>query len=157
MRAPTLALNAFLLDHEPKYKGWILEYVEAWLERTEKNGGIIPTNIGLDGTIGGECGGKWYGGVYGWGFSVVVPQTEEIAHRNQHHLGLIGFGNAFLLTGDRRYIDVWRRMIDKVNAQAKVIDGKTMYPSMYGDQGGTRGRQAVSPRRPGVYYWSITR
>ena len=39
------------------------------------NGGIIPTNIGLDGTIGGACGGKWYGGVYGWGFSVIDPAT----------------------------------------------------------------------------------
>ncbi len=158
LSATTLALNAYMLDHDPKYKGWILEYAGAWLERTEQNGGIIPTNIGLDGTIGGACGGKWYGGVYGWGFSVAVPQTGEIAHRNQHQLGLIGFGNAFLLTGDRRYVDVWRRMIDKVNAQARVIDGKTMYPTMYGDQGWYS--WSPEPYRHGaleVYYWSMDR
>ena len=130
-----LALNAYMLAHEPKYKKWLLEYVDAWRERTLQNGGIIPTNIGLDGTIGGAAGGKWYGGVYGWGFSVEVPQTGELAHRNNHRLGFFGFRNAFLLTGDDRYLDVWRRQIDKVNSHKKVIDGRTLYPHMHGDRG----------------------
>src|SRR5262249_2942299 len=52
-----------------------------------------------------------------------------------HKLGLDGFLNAHLLTGDERYIDVWRRMIDKINAHAKVMDSKKVYPHMYGDQG----------------------
>ena len=43
--------------------------------------------------------------------------------------------NAFLLTGDDRYLDVWRKQIDAVNANARVVDGKTLYPHMYGDQG----------------------
>jgi hypothetical protein len=96
---------------------------------------IIPTNIGLDGKIGGACGGKWYGGVYGWGFSVRVPQTGAIAHRNLHHKGFIGFMNAYLLTGDDRYLDVWRKQIATVNAQKKVVGGRTLYPTMYGDKG----------------------
>ncbi len=133
--ATSLALNAYMLTHEPKYKTWLLEYVDAWRQRTIDNGGIIPTNIGLDGTIGGSAGGKWYGGVYGWGFSVTDPVTGKKVHRNQHASGFVGFGNAYLLTGDDRYLDVWRRQIDAVNAQKKVIDGKTQYPRMYGDQG----------------------
>ena len=32
------------------------------VERTAANDGIVPSNIGLDGTIGGECDGKWWGG-----------------------------------------------------------------------------------------------
>ena len=28
--ATTLALNAYMLTHEPKYKTWLLEYVDAW-------------------------------------------------------------------------------------------------------------------------------
>ena len=32
-----------------------------------------------EGKIGGETG-KWYAGTYGWGFSVVVPQTGRIDH-----------------------------------------------------------------------------
>jgi len=135
MGATTLAANAYMLTGEQKYKDWVLEYVDAWFDRTVANDGIIPTNIGLDGTIGGAVGGKWYGGVYGWGFTVEVPQTGAMAHRPRVGRGLIGFGNAYLLTGDRRYIDVWTRMIDKVNANSKIIDGRTMYPHMHGDEG----------------------
>ncbi|HXF64851.1 MAG TPA: hypothetical protein VNK95_24710, partial [Caldilineaceae bacterium] len=75
------------------------------------------------------------GGVYGWGFTVVVPQTGELAHRNLSYWGYRGFGNAILATGDLRYADAWSRMVDQINEQAKVIDGVTMYPRMYGDAG----------------------
>ncbi len=135
LSATTLAANAFLLTGDAKYQRWLLEYADAWLERTKQNQGIIPSNIGLDGAIGGAAGGKWYGGVYGWGFSVKVPQTGAIAHRISVDRGLIGFGNAYLLTGDRRYVDVWTRMIDLINAQKKVEHGKTTYPRMFGDDG----------------------
>lgn len=133
--ATTLAANAYMLTGEAKYSRWLLEYTNAWLERTKANGGIIPSNIGLDGTIGGATEGKWYGGVYGWGFSVEVPQTGALAHRTTVQRGLIGFGNAYLLTGDRRYIDIWTEMIDKINSNRKEVDGRTMYPSKYGDDG----------------------
>ena len=82
--ATSLAANAYFLTHEAKYKTWLLEYVDAWVERMKANGDIIPTNIGLDGTIGGACGGRWYGGVYGWGFSVEVPQTGATGPSQQH-------------------------------------------------------------------------
>ena len=133
--ATSLALNAHMLTRNDKYKQWLLDYVDAWVRRTQQNGGIIPTNVGLDGKIGSAAGGKWYGGVYGWAFSVKVPQTGAIAHRNTHQLGLTGFGNAYLLTGDPRYIDVWRQMIDTINGEARVIDGVRQYPRMYGDDG----------------------
>jgi len=133
--ATSLALNAFLLTGETRYRDWLLEYVDAWRERTILNNGIIPTNIGLDGTIGGAVGGKWYGGVYGWNFSVKVPQTGAMAHRNTHYLGHTGFTNAFLLTGDDRYLDVWRQQIKLINAQSKMIDGRKMTPRMFGDKG----------------------
>jgi hypothetical protein len=131
----SLALNAYMLRHEDKYRRWLLEYTDAWLQRMSANGNIIPTNIGLDGKIGGACNGKWYGGVYGWGFSVKVPQTGQIAHRNLHAKGFIGFMNAYLLTGEDRYLHAWRKQIDAVNAQKKVIDGQVMYPTMHGDKG----------------------
>ena len=130
-----LALNAYMIDHESKYKEWVLEYVEAWRQRALDNDGIIPTNIGLDGTIGGECEGKWYGGCYGWGFTVIVPQTGELAHRNRQYWGFVGMMNAYFLTGDDKYLEAWRKQTDRVNAQKKVIDGRDMYPRMYGDDG----------------------
>ena len=77
--ATALALNAYMLDHDSKYRDWILEYVGAWRERMQENGGLIPSNVGLDGQIGSAADGKWYGGVYGWGFTVIVPQTGGLA------------------------------------------------------------------------------
>ena len=153
----TLALNAYMLSGEAKYKDWLIEYVDAWVQRTEDNNGIIPTNIGLDGSIGGSCSGKWYGGVYGWGFTVEVPQTGELAHRPYFlHRAHYGFGNALLQTGNRRYVDTWRGVIDKVNENAKQIDGKTHYPHMFGDEGWYD--YTPHPFNDGaleVYYWSM--
>ena len=157
MATTTLAFNAYALTGEPKYRDWILEYVDAWVERTEANDGLIPTNIGLDGSIGGECGGRWYGGVYGWGFSVIVPQTGEVAHRPSFQdRAHYGFGNALLLTGDRRYVDLWSRMIDKVNLSSKVVDGEVQYPRMHGDQGWYDYRpEPFSAGALETYYWSM--
>jgi hypothetical protein len=156
--ATGLGFNAFALTGEPKYRDWVLEYVDAWRERTLANGNIIPTNIGLDGTPGGACGGKWYGGCYGWSFTVEVPQTGELANRNTHYLGLAGFANALLLTGDQRYAQVWGQMIDAINAAQKVVDGQVQYPRMYGDQGWYA--YTPQPYNYGaldVYYWSMDR
>ena len=73
---------------------------------------------------------------------VKVPQTGELAHRNVHAAGFLGFMNAYLLTGDDRYLDVWRKQIDAVNAQQKTIDGKTMVPTCTATRAGTN----TSPR-----------
>ena len=157
MSATTLALSAYAVTGETRYRDWVLEYVDAWVERTEANGGLIPTNIGLDGSIGGETEGKWYGGVYGWGFSVYDPAIDAIAHRpsfqNRAHYG---FGNAILLTGDRRYADIWGRMIDIVNSNAVQENGRTVYPNSFGDQGWYN----FTPEKFAhgaleVYYWSM--
>ena len=155
--ATTLAFNAYALTGDEQYKAWLLNYVDAWVERTEANGGIIPTNIGLDGTIGGACDGKWYGGVYGWGFTVIVPQTGALAHRPFfYHRCPYGFGNALLLTGDQRYIEVWRQVIDGVNAQAKITDGQTVYPRSYGDEGWYNfDPKPFDHGALEVYYWSM--
>jgi hypothetical protein len=135
MLATSLAMNAYMLTGEDRYRDWVLEYTGAWRQRMEDNGYIIPTNIGLDGTPGGEADGKWYGGVYGWNFSVEVPQDGSIADRNTHYLGFTGFMNAYLLTGDDRFLECWRRQIDRINSQGKMIDGRMQYPRMYGDDG----------------------
>ena len=56
-------------------------------------------------------------------------------------LGLIGPNGAgkttliAQLTGDDRWLDPWRKMIDKINAQGKLMNGVMMYPHMYGDKG----------------------
>ena len=135
LAATSLALNAYILTGQEKYRDWLLEYVDAWRQRIIDNNYMIPTNIGLDGTIGGETDGKWYGGVYGWSFSVEVPQDGSIAHRNTHHIGFVGFANAYMLTGDEKYLDPWRQQIRTINEAGREIDGEMMYPHMYGDEG----------------------
>ena len=135
LQATVLALNAFALTGESRYRDWLVSYVDAWAERATSNGGIIPSNIGLDGKIGGAANGKWYGGVYGWGFSPVVPQSGEREDRNRVPRSIVGFLNAYLLTGDDRYLEVWRKQTAVINEQAKFINGTLSTPRMFGDNG----------------------
>jgi len=152
--ATTLPTNAYLLDGAPKYKQWIVEYMDAWLNRMAQNHGIIPSFVDLDGKIGGSEG-TWWKNAYGWGFSPVNPVTGRREDRNRIPRALVGFSNALLVTGDQKYVDAWRTMIDAVNANAKEIDGRRQYPSMYGADGWYGWRNA--PWNVGaleVWYWS---
>jgi len=168
--ATTLPTNAYLLTGEAKYRRWIVEYMDAWLARMKKNDGIIPSFVDLDGTIGGREG-KWWGNAYGWGFSPVNPVTGRREDRNRIPRALVGFSNALLVTGDRRYVDAWRDMIAAVNAHARQVDGRTEYPTMFGASGlanRSSGAEAASvgwysfQREPWsvgaleVWYWSMS-
>ena len=156
LEATHLALIACALTGEQPYRDWVIQYVDAWVERTAANNGIIPSNVGLDGAIGGEAGGRWYGGCYGWAFTVTVPQTGKPVHRPAAYTRAhYGFSHALLLTGDQAYVDVWRGVIDRVNENSKLIDGRTMYPRMCGDDGWYDYRP--TPFDVGaleVWYWS---
>src|SRR6185436_15171592 len=116
-------------------KKWALEYTDAWVERAAANNNIMPSNIGLDGKIGSATGGKWYGGAYGWGFTVKVPGTNRTDNRSRTQSGWSGLRTAFLLTGNDKYLDVWRKQIDTINTQKKMEGGRWVYPRMYGDNG----------------------
>ena len=122
-----------------KYKDWVLDYIGAWRDRTEENGGNIPSNIGLDGTIGGEWGGKWYCGVWGW--------TGE-GERNYVFRGPPeGFDVALLLSGDPSYTQAMRHQIDNLFAAKKVVDGKVLVPHLY-DDNGWGGYGEIEPGHP---------
>ena len=65
-----------------------------------------------------------------------------------------------LLTGDQRYVDTWRGVIDFVNRNAREIDGQKMYPNAYGDYFGEEDWYAFQPEpftsgALEVYYWSM--
>jgi hypothetical protein len=168
LAATTLALNAYALTGEAKYRAWIAEYVDAWKQRAAACGGNIPSNVGLDGTPGGEHKGQWWKGTYGWNFTIFDGEIEKIAHRNNFEAGSWpGFGAALLATGDQGYIDVLRRQMDNIYAQKKVVDGKELLPRMYGDP---RGYKYDGPpqwyhfienpyvaRLTEIYLWSMSR
>ncbi len=125
-----LGFNAYLLSRESRYRQWTLEYLDAWRERILANGGNIPTNIGLDGTIGGEWDGKWYGGVFGWDFD---PKSGS---RNYFIRGpRIGFGVGLLLSGDRRYMEPLRRQIANLYTVKRVENGRVLLPRKHGEDG----------------------
>jgi hypothetical protein len=154
LAATTLATNAYLLAGELKYERWLVEYMDAWLERMQRNRGILPSFVDLDGRIGGSEG-RWWANVYGWGFSPVNPVTGAREDRNRIQWALPGFGNALLVTGHQRYVDAWRGMIEAVNSQARESDGRRQYPSMHGAAGWYGWRDA--PWNVGaldVWYWS---
>lgn len=133
-----LATNAYMLTGEKKYKDWVLEYVGAWKQRTDGNGGNIPTNIGLNGKVGGEYGGKWYKGTYGWNFTIFDGEIDEMAHRNTFDAGSWpGFGNAYLLSkGDPGFVATLRKQIANMYENKKVVNGRTMLPTGFGDPRG---------------------
>src|SRR5438132_6148897 len=152
--ATVLPMDAYLVTGDDKYKRWIVDYMDAWVERMKQNQGIIPSFVALDGTIGGPQG-KWWGNAYGWGFSPINPVTNRREDRNRVPRALVGFNNALWVTGDQKYVDVWRNQINAVNANAREENGQKQYPTMYGDKGwyGWRNR----PWDVGaleVWYWS---
>lgn len=160
-----LAVNAYVLTGEKKYRDWILEYVGAWKQRTDANGGNIPTNIGRDGKVGGEYGGRWYKGTYGWNFTIYDGEINQTAHRNTFSAGSWpGFANAYLVSGDPGFLATLRKQMDNLYAQKKVINGREMIPQMFGDPRGYKetGREEWYEWTPNlhtdllaaIYMWS---
>lgn len=127
--ATGLMTNAYLYTGDEKYKTWVLDYVDAWMERIRLNNGILPDNIGRSGTIGEYRKGQWWGGLYGWSarysnhmiFSALSVATEC----------------AFLVSGgDTTYLDLLRSQIDVLLEQAKTSpEGQFQVPYKYGREG----------------------
>jgi hypothetical protein len=132
--ATTLPTDAYMLANEAKYKKWLVEYMDAWLDRMKQNNGIIPSFVDQDGKIGGPDG-KWWNNAYGWGFSPVNPTNGRRENRNRIPRAVIGFSNAVLVSGDMKYADAWRNMMDSINSHVRDMNGRKQYPSMYGADG----------------------
>ncbi|MEX2300251.1 MAG: hypothetical protein WD733_04905 [Bryobacterales bacterium] len=151
LAATTLAMNAYMLTGEAKYRDWLLEYAGAWRGRVMESGGNIPTNIGLDGKIGSDWGGKWWGGVFGWNF---WPQESG---RNYFIRGpRIAFGAALMLTADRSFAEPLRRQMANLYAAHKQENGRILLPNKHGDQGwyGYTRNQHFDVQRD-LYLWSM--
>lgn len=114
LAATTLVTNAFLLTGDDTYRRWVIDYVDAWIERARLNGGRLPDNVGLSGAVGEHLGGRWFGGHYGW--------TWPHGFYNIAMVALAAAANAYLLTGDSRYLDLPRTQIDRILDLGQVRD-----------------------------------
>ncbi len=164
--ATLLGVSSYALTGEDKYRDWTLDYLDAWKRRTAETGGMIPSNIGLDGTLGGEHDGQWWKGTYGWNFTIFDGELQQIAHRNYFTAASwAGFGNGLLLTGDQSYVDVLRKQLELIYDAKKVENGRTLLPRMYGDPRGYKYNGepefyqyeplTYSDRLTEIYLWSM--
>jgi hypothetical protein len=127
LTATSLMLNAYMYSGDEKYRRWIEEYVTAWTERMRANGGILPDNVGLEGKIGENMDGKWWGGYYGWRW----PHGLF----NQVEATLIGGANAYLVSGDPKYLELPRSVLELVERQKRIVGGRVVVPHRHGDDG----------------------
>jgi hypothetical protein len=129
---------------------------------------MIPSTVGLDGVPGSNFDGQWWKSTYGWNFTIFDGELEQIAHRNYFAVGpWPGFSTAYLLTGDKKYIDALRTQVNKFYENAKVADGRPLLPTMYGDPKGYRYKGqaewyrwrpfAPNDRLTEIYLWSMDR
>ncbi|PYI55576.1 hypothetical protein [Paenibacillus flagellatus] len=146
LNASGLLAHAYMLTGDESFRDWVADYLAAWEERTRRNGGIIPDNIGLSGEIGEYNDGKWWGGYYGWrwphGFMTIIePLTNACM-------------NAVLLTGDRSRLALARSQLDANWALRREENGRTLVPNKHEDNGWADWRKPL-PKYP-IYLWTMS-
>jgi len=144
--ATSLLTHAYAYTGEEKYRAWVLDYLAAWEERTARNGGITPDNIGLSGEIGEYNDGKWWGGYYGWrwphgSFSLLEPLC-------------VSGVNAAVLTGDMRHLQLARSQLDMLWGLRREEGGQQLVPNRHYDEG-WRDYRRCHPMY-GVYLWNVS-
>jgi hypothetical protein len=126
--ATALITNAFLYTGDDRYRTWVLDYTQAWLERTRANDGLIPDNIGPTGIIGEHRNGQWWGGWYGW--------NSRNSSRNALQAALIAAECALLLTGDSGYLELIRSPVEYLLDMASTRDdGQLVVPTRITESG----------------------
>ena len=127
--ATAMVTNAYLYTGDEKYRRWVLDYVEGWIERTKNNGGVIPDNVGPTGKIGEHRAGQWWGGLKGW-------SSDDGAASNLLISVAIGAESAHLLTGDDAYLDLLRSQLNLLIENGdRDKDGQFVVPMRYGIDG----------------------
>jgi hypothetical protein len=111
----SLIANAYLmtpaLDRRATYRRWITDYVDGWSKRARDNGGLIPDNVGLNGRVGEDLDGRWYGGLYGW--------TWPHGWYNIGYAVAIASINRLIVTGDLDSLDFARSQFEQMIGRAK--------------------------------------
>ena len=122
-----LIAHTYTLTGDDKYRQWIVDYVEAWMERIKQNDGIIPDNVGLHGVIGENRGGQWWGGFYGW--------AASSSYNMMGNAMTVASTCAHLITGDKGYLDLARSQFDMLLDRAIEKDGRVLIPYRHNEEG----------------------
>ena len=126
--ATALVTHAYLNSGAEKYRRWVLDYVDAWVERAARNGGIIPDNVGPTGKVGEQRQGQFWGGLYGW--------NHYRGYSNLFHAVNTATECAHLLSGDAGYLELMRNQIRALlEAATSRADGQLLVPTRYGPGG----------------------
>lgn len=147
----SLVTNAFLLTGDEKYKNWVADYTEGWLNRQQQNG-LIPDNVGLSEGVGEYLPGdnQWFGGWYGW-----------IWPHGWHGMGAgvtIGAENAMLLQGgDQKYLDLPADQLRYLMERGEENEGVLEVPYRYAHEGeypSENGQVVPESEDSGWFDWS---
>ena len=122
-----LVAHTYTLTGDDKYRQWIVDYVEAWMDRIKQNGGIIPDNVGLNGKIGEARQGQWWGGFYGW--------AAKSSYLMMFNAMTVASTCAHLITGDKTYLDLARSQFDVLLENAIEKDGRVLIPYRHNEEG----------------------
>ncbi len=146
LTSTSLITNAFLYTGDDKYKRWVLDYLESWADRMQKNGGCCPDNVGPNGVIGETLDGNWWGGYYGWRWphglhTIIEPLT-------------IAAMNAVLLTGDMGYLDIPRGQLEFQTGLGRMENGQLMVPYRHTVDGWTSYRPLAPEHINHIWYMS---
>ncbi len=145
-----LVTSVYLCTGEEDYKKWVLDYTEAWMERTRTNDGIIPDNVGPTGKIGEGRNGQWWGGWYGW--------NSRNSARNAFLAATIAGECCVLLTGDFQYLDLIRSQVELLLDLSKTReDGQLLVPTRMTPDGYGRWRFPLRSSRAPCHHPSPSR
>jgi hypothetical protein len=146
LTASSMMAHAFMYSGDEKFRRWVLDYLGAWQERTARNEGLIPDNIGLSGQIGEYNDGKWWGGYYGWrwphGANTLLEPLSVSACA------------AVLLTGDTKHLGLLRSQLDKLWSLGRDEGGDWLIPNRHYDAG-WRDFRKPHPMF-GIYLWNMS-
>lgn len=144
LNSTSLLTHWYMYSQDLETKEIALNYIKAWTERRDENGGIMPDNIGTSGKIGEFNQGKWWGGYYGWrwphGFMTIMEPITNAAM------------NAVLMTGDYSYLDLPRSQFDLIWSLRKEEDGVVKVPHRHFDDGWADYR--IPSARHMIYIWT---
>ena len=127
LHSTSMVTHAYIYTGDDKYKNWVLDYIQTWMDHRDKNGGIVPDNIGPNGQIGELMNGKWWGGYYGWRWPHGARMIVEPSY--------VAGSCAALMTGDFSWLDLCRSQLDMLWNLRREEDGMIKVPARHGDQG----------------------